>query len=275
MTLKRVEIQTPFMPFIHRWEEFSKAREDVEDSATRSVVDLLYRVLEEELGEIITHKKDLFHDGVITHSFLWAIFEPGAHVYSVDDDHERVFELLSTTLSSDGVFGVSFMHIDYDGTSFGYRMHDEHICLFEGTQPITALPIFPLKFHPKTGAVQENLIAPGKLWEEYSGYHCKQYEGPGFAKFMGRHIQISVKSRIIIDGEAFNTFNPNHSIKVDPCLKPLNDEKRLLATPMLRGYSLKDKKWLEVPLEGVRDIVWDSQAFDSLVLPAEQQRLIV
>ncbi|KAB8265747.1 P-loop containing nucleoside triphosphate hydrolase protein [Aspergillus pseudonomiae] len=273
MALKRVEIQTPFMRFIHRWEAFSKAREDIEDSATRSVVDLLYRVLEEELGEIITHKKDLIHNCVITHVFLWAIFEPGAHLYSVDDDHERVFELLSITLSSDGVFGVSSMYIDYDGTSFGYRMHDEHICLFEGTQPIIALPIFPLKFHPKAGAVQENLIAPGKLWEKYSGYHCKQYEGPGFAKFMGRHIQISVKSRIIIDGEAFNTFNPNHSIKVDPCLKPLNDEKRLLATPMQRGYSLKDKKWLEVPLEGVRDIVWDSQAFDSLVLPAEQQRL--
>ncbi|KNG83361.1 AAA family ATPase [Aspergillus nomiae NRRL 13137] len=248
MTLKRVEIETPFMPFIHR-------------------------LLEEELGEIITHKKDLIHNGVITHAFLWAIFEPGAHLYCVDDDHERVFELLSTTLNSDGVFGVSSMYIDYDGTSFGYRMHDERICLFEGTLPITALPIFPLKFHPKVGAVRENLIARGKLWEEYSGYHYKQYEGPGSAKFMGRHIQISVKSRIIIDGEAFNTFNPNHSIKVDPCLKPLNDEKQLLATPMLRGYSLKDKKWLEVPLEGVRDIVWDSQAFDSLVLPAEQQRL--
>lgn len=86
-------------------------------------------------------------------------------------------------------------------------------------------------------------------------------------------MQLNVKSRIIIDGEAFNTFNPNDSTRIDGCTKTLSDEQRLLATPILRGYSLKDKRWLEFYLEGVRDIVWDSQAFDSLVLPAEQQRL--
>ncbi|KAE8140275.1 P-loop containing nucleoside triphosphate hydrolase protein [Aspergillus pseudotamarii] len=273
MTLKRVEFKPPFMPFVHRWEEFSKAREEVKDPKTKSVVDLLYNILEGELCETITRRKDLILNGVVTHDLLWTIFEPGVHVYCIYGDHERVFQSVSASTNCEGVFVVSAKYVDYDGSGFGYRKKSQCIPPFQGTMPITALPVFPLHFHPNVGTVRDNLISRGRLWEEHSGYHYKQYEGPGFTKFMGQDMQLNVKSRVIIDGEAFNTFNPDDSTRVDGCMKTLNDEQRLLATPTLRGYSLKDKKWLELYLEGVRDIVWDSRAFDSLVLPAEQQRL--
>ncbi|KAL2819821.1 P-loop containing nucleoside triphosphate hydrolase protein [Aspergillus granulosus] len=58
-----------------------------------------------------------------------------------------------------------------------------------------------------------------------------------------------------------------------PLPDTLTDEQRLIATPIVRGYSLDNKKWLEFYLDGVRDIVWNSQAFDSLVLPDSQQDL--
>jgi hypothetical protein len=32
-----------------------------------------------------------------------------------------------------------------------------------------------------------------------------------------------------------------------------------MTTPLLRGYPLKDKKWMEFHLDGVSDIVWDSR----------------
>jgi hypothetical protein len=57
------------------------------------------------------------------------------------------------------------------------------------------------------------------------------------------------------------------------CGKELTDDERLLAAPTLRGYSLKEKRWLEFNLDSVKEIVWDSQAFDSLVLPQDQQDL--
>ncbi|RAQ66963.1 AAA family ATPase [Aspergillus flavus] len=273
MTLKRVEFKPPFMPFVHRWEGFQKARDEVKDPLTKSVVDLLYNILEEELRETITRRRDLILNGVVTHDMLWAIFEPGVNVYCIHGDHERVLQSSSAATNCEGVFVVSAKYLDYDGNGFGYRKQGQCIPPFQGTVPITSLPVFPLHFHPNAGTVRESLIARGRLWEEHSGYHYKQYEGPGFTKFMGQTMQLNVKSRIIIDGEAFNTFNPNDSTRIEGCTKTLSDEQRLLATPILRGYSLKDKRWLEFYLEGVRDIVWDSQAFDSLVLPAEQQRL--
>lgn len=53
----------------------------------------------------------------------------------------------------------------------------------------------------------------------------------------------------------------------------LSDDERLVSTPILRGYSLNSKRWLEFYVDGVKDIVWNSRAFESLVLPPAQQNL--
>ncbi|BDD61657.1 hypothetical protein MAP00_006695 [Monascus purpureus] len=48
---------------------------------------------------------------------------------------------------------------------------------------------------------------------------------------------------------------------------------KFIATPVLRRYSLNDKRWLEFFVDGVKDITWNTNAFDSLVLPRTQQGL--
>ncbi|KAL1630041.1 hypothetical protein SLS54_000901 [Diplodia seriata] len=56
---------------------------------------------------------------------------------------------------------------------------------------------------------------------------------------------------------------------------PLTEEQKLIATPLLRGYSLKSKQWLNLFVNSVREIEWQSNAFESLVLPANQKELIL
>jgi SpoVK/Ycf46/Vps4 family AAA+-type ATPase len=74
----------------------------------------------------------------------------------------------------------------------------------------------------------------------------------------------------------------------------LTDYQYMLCTPLLRGYSLKGKKWRKIYLRidsrhvpntnknivsfyvpYVQDIKWDNGAFDNLVLPPSQKRLIL
>ncbi|KAF1809396.1 P-loop containing nucleoside triphosphate hydrolase protein [Eremomyces bilateralis CBS 781.70] len=57
--------------------------------------------------------------------------------------------------------------------------------------------------------------------------------------------------------------------------KPLTDEQKLICSPLLRGYALKNKLWLNFFIGGVREIEWSETAFDSLVLPANQKELIL
>ncbi|KAJ4352210.1 uncharacterized protein N0V89_007557 [Didymosphaeria variabile] len=56
---------------------------------------------------------------------------------------------------------------------------------------------------------------------------------------------------------------------------PLTMEQKLICTPLLRGYSLKNKLWLNFFVNCVKEIEWQKDAFDRLVLPKNQKELIL
>lgn len=55
----------------------------------------------------------------------------------------------------------------------------------------------------------------------------------------------------------------------------LSEEQLLHCTQVLRGYALRSKRWLSFFIDSVSEIVFNSQAFDSLVLPENQKELIL
>ncbi|KAJ4361823.1 hypothetical protein N0V83_010764 [Neocucurbitaria cava] len=55
----------------------------------------------------------------------------------------------------------------------------------------------------------------------------------------------------------------------------LDTEQLLLTDAKLRGYSLRDKKWMTFYIDNIKDITWSEDAFDSLVAPQEQKDLIL
>lgn len=331
MALDRVEFTAPFKPFIHRWKEFSEAKDQETDFVTKMHAELLYRTLDNELGDVISKKEDLVKNGVVTHRLLWTIFEPNDHIFTMIDGHQCVLAFQSgDTDSRSGDFAVGANFIDYDGATFVYRTQDLLVPYFEGTRRITDLSVFPLRYHDNEATIRESLIARGRLWESYKGFHYLQYDGigTGQSEFHGSKVRHIVRSRIVIDARGYNSFNPDYAVWIrDPVsivgsrsrasgtkikrrpqyesdgedfyslpaqtiapLPPqhavehetpasnkikgiLSDEQRLMATPMLRGYALKLKKWLTFYVTGLQDISWDTEAFDSLVLPHAQQHL--
>lgn len=56
---------------------------------------------------------------------------------------------------------------------------------------------------------------------------------------------------------------------------PLTDEQKLICTPVVRGYSLKDKEWLNMFVNNLYDITFNTKAFESLVLPGDEKELIM
>ncbi|CAI6334819.1 unnamed protein product [Periconia digitata] len=58
-------------------------------------------------------------------------------------------------------------------------------------------------------------------------------------------------------------------------LPTLTTEQKLVCSPLLRGYSLKTKMWLNLFVNSVQDIEWQTNAFDRLVLPNNQKELIL
>lgn len=275
MKLDRVEFNRPFKPFVHRWERFVEARDNEQDMATKSHVDLLYRILDEELRDVISSRNNLVANGVISHDLLWTIFEPGDFVFSLVDGRQRAFSFESGDINpKSGKFNMEGKYIDFDGDRFGYVTHNMSVPAYEGTSAIAALPAFPLVYHSDHATIRRHLTTRGKLWEDHRGYHYKQYEGIAKTYFFNREMKVSVKSRIVIDTKAYTIFNPDDEICLDSGIPDkLSNDQRLISTPIIRGYALKDKRWLEFYIDGVQDIKWDARAFDSLVLPHAQQDL--
>lgn len=58
-------------------------------------------------------------------------------------------------------------------------------------------------------------------------------------------------------------------------LKSLTSDQLLLCSASLKGYSLKNKKWLTFSVGSVLDIEYNESAFESLVLPEDHKELIL
>jgi hypothetical protein len=63
---------------------------------------------------------------------------------------------------------------------------------------------------------------------------------------------------------------------VDPTVESgLTTEQLLLASSRVRGFSFRDKQWLEFFIDNIQDVVWNDDAFKALVAPPEQKELIL
>ncbi len=60
-----------------------------------------------------------------------------------------------------------------------------------------------------------------------------------------------------------------------PKSQTLANDQLLLCSATLKGYSLKNKKWLTFSINSVDEIKWNDSAFESLVLPNDQKELIL
>ncbi|CRK13964.1 hypothetical protein BN1723_010178 [Verticillium longisporum] len=53
-----------------------------------------------------------------------------------------------------------------------------------------------------------------------------------------------------------------------------SDEQYLLASPVVLGFSFGEKMWLEFSVSGVKDIKWNEEAYDSLVLQEKPKAIV-
>ncbi|KAG9239197.1 putative ATP-dependent zinc metalloprotease FtsH [Amylocarpus encephaloides] len=286
--LKRLKFRKPFSPFIHRWERFEEAKDNETDPIAKKHLELLWDTLSSELQDTITTQKDLVANGVMTHDYLWTMFEPGCLVVQKSAESERVMVVQHSTFDPcSKTLRLKTRFVEWSGDDFGWQEDRHTIERFEGTKKISELSMVPLAYHDDSVGVQQRCIARGRSWEALCGYHFKAYKGTGKTMLGSR---VNIDSRIIIDTAAFNTFNPHDQISlskltdsesyVAPALEEpeakgtLSPYHLLLTSKTLRAYSLKDKAWFEVKLEHVKEIEWNKSAFSSLVLPEDTKDLV-
>ncbi|KAM0505536.1 hypothetical protein ACHAP8_001763 [Fusarium lateritium] len=213
------------------------------------------------------------------------------------------------------VYSMNCKGIDWDGKGMGWTDVSMQIRDFTGTVPFANLSCYPLEFHSKPEAARELLLQRGRKFESLAGYHYKAYSGTAIWHISStKSRQENVNSRIVIDGANWEKLNPDHMVWLEyiwdsqeiandsadsddegngndnysdvssEAGKPdvvagfslaLTEDQLIMTSPIVRGYALKNKRWMEFYIDEVTEVKFNDQAFDSLVLPQDQKELIL
>ncbi|KAI0153125.1 ATPase [Xylariaceae sp. FL1272] len=298
--LKRLIFDAPFQPFVHRWAEYKAymKRDDL-DTTTREHLAILHDVLKYEIGDNIAAFEDYVMNQVITYEHLWMVFQPGSVVVSAYKGPLSAFEFGEAQYKETQCgkfFRLRADCVDYSGKAFGRHTESIDIPEFIGTKKITSLDVFPISYHEDRDAVCATLIKRGQTFEKLAGYRYKAYDGTAITWDRERNeVPIQVSGRIVVDVDSFNRYSPYfrrnvgnwkekdiESLSAQAAVKvsgksqyALTSYHHMLARSRTRGYSLSLKQWLDFFVDDVKEIVWNTRAFDSLVLPEDQKELIL
>lgn len=180
-SLKKLVFRAPFHPFYYRWARFRQIyeRQKSEDPESASYTKLLFDTLGTELRDTMAEIEDLVAHGVITYPLLWALFEPGTRIVSVQDGQpDRFFIVNACTYNHEkGFLGISVLFVDWDGARFGYTRTMVAICEFGGTMGITDLNLMPAAMYPSREESELSAISRGRRFVELRGYHYLAYQG--------------------------------------------------------------------------------------------------
>jgi len=299
--LQRLTFNAPFAPFIHRWVEFTTyMRQEHLDATTKEHLVLLHDILKDEIGDSIASFEDYVLTKKITFEHLWMIFQPGTVVLGTQMGPISAFELRETLYYETRCgkfFGLPVDCVDYDGKKFGRHLTRLDIAEFAGVVDITSLTAFPLDFHEDPEAIRATLTRRGELFEKVAGHHYKAYDGMAITwNEEHKEIPVYVNGRIVIDIESFSTLTiyPSHradkwtekdkklladNLKKDDNVKidgsQITPYHHMLCRSRTSGYSLKLKKWLDFYVDNISEVVWNTDAYERLVLPQDQKDLIL
>uniref|UniRef100_A0A0D2XEK7 Uncharacterized protein n=1 Tax=Fusarium oxysporum (strain Fo5176) TaxID=660025 RepID=A0A0D2XEK7_FUSOF len=265
--LKKLEFHAPFREFFYRWDEFTQAdpRNDSADSSEEcSHYKLLADIIHAEIKPRIEQASDLLNNGVISFDYVWTLFEPDIEVYTTVEGRDRLFRLSSSNYSKTPDGTVAYVlcarFIDTDGDIFGYTETTLNILPFENVKPILELEVIPARLCPHLDEVKDRLEQRGRVFESLKGIHHRTYSG--MYSLSSTASGIPKQRHMLIVSEDISNKVLSESQYALCWLKALTKGKFLTT-----NLGLFD-------IELIKDVLWNSTAFDQLVLPHDYKRII-
>lgn len=80
-----------------------------------------------------------------------------------------------------------------------------------------------------------------------------------------------VPSKMVKEDGEVEVVAPEEDKKALPTF---TNEEYLIASPVVLGFAFAEKLWLEFTVSGVKDIVWNEGAYDSLVLEDNTKAIV-
>ncbi|KAM3069554.1 hypothetical protein ACMFMG_005657 [Clarireedia jacksonii] len=256
------------------------------------------RFLQEDFGSVMQNLDSLLEKKEITFDLLWTIFPPRTLIIAplhglTNQPQAMVLKSESYERRENGAkfYSVTGDIITHDGEDFGYGALSMEIDEFEGARSLTALQVFPLRYHQNQEAVRKDLIARGRKYLSLirKGNVCQEYtylfgvKSTELPNGKANITKTNLQGRAMIDPEAYRS-SVDSSTLAKPWVYPaqwitgeamnLSDDQLLICAHFINGFSLNHKIWGQFSVSGLQDISWNEDAFSKLVINDTRRRLI-
>ena len=142
---------------------------------------------------------------------------------------------------------------------------------YMGKVAIGSLPVQPLFSLDNI----DKFVSRGKVFEELTQKptykHC---EGFMYIQTWAGTKRLPINSRVVIDPEGYKKYCSADKWHDNETLKTVPDELISFTLPCVPAFSLEYRMWGELPVDSIRDIVFDETAFQRTVLTDTYKSLI-
>lgn len=178
-----LDIESPFEILYHHKQELIERKESVDSEVSKEHLNLLLDYLDNEPG---AEAEALIKSGKITFDLLWAIFKPGDLIYTIENEHERLYWLQSSSRGNSPWKGeylrLKCSYHAWDGTLSGraltdLRVYQNQECPGKTAVAITSLSISSLKYYSDRARIEKKLAARGKIYKNLTERCVRRYDG--------------------------------------------------------------------------------------------------
>ncbi|KAI1382402.1 P-loop containing nucleoside triphosphate hydrolase protein [Hypoxylon crocopeplum] len=287
-----LELHGPFEMLVHYWDELDEYRQTTADKTTREHLDLLFEFMEHEVKPDRDRALKMIQKQQIAYDNAWVIYRPGDILYTQVNGHPWLLVCKKTAYEESRDIGpyleVHCTYTDDNGVVAGQATHvvsmNQRTKFPAGSAvAITDLNIYPRKFVKEGESLESRLKQRGEVFLSLKDLSTMAYDGaaewlkeppyefydPSRCKFRGVWLPYTETGRIVLDRKTFGEEQPLGKARVK-----MMEPEPVHCPPFTLGYSLGRKQWCRFFVDYISDVKWNPNAWDSLVLPDKEKRLL-
>lgn len=286
-------VQIPSEMLFHRWDELEKYQSELKDDTAREHLDLLLHFMDFDMGAARKSYQTQIRSGLVEFARLGILFRPEDIVLCHSKSHPWLMRVERTAYEHSEkrgkYFDIHCSYSDYDGQNYGmskrmFRFYQKEHFGSEHPAKILNLEVYPRAHALDDADLEYRLRERGKLFLSFTDVSVRQYDGPAeYLKtpprdffhpkedqFCQLWMPYHETGRVIVDRKTFEQDHPSQYISrtslesLDPTLCP----------PFVLGYSSSRKEWSRFYVPNLQEVKWKSDAFNDLILPESQLRLV-
>jgi hypothetical protein len=139
------------------------------------------------------------------------------------------------------------------------------------------------RFGTSQTTIESRVVIDALSYAKFGGGSCRSLKGLNAVEAQ-RAVQANGENDNYFDGGDIPYHdNRNYGLEYENdalaaeggTILPLTDEQLVLCTPVVKGYALKSKKWFDLFVDCVSEVVFSERAFEQLVLPDGHKSMIL